>query len=1848
MADFVQSQSEVAKARTALAAARSAAAQAAETKKKLVAQLAQLSRTSGSNDPAASDRQAQLAAQLNQATSDAQAKQQVFSAAKQSVDRAMAGFEIFSDPRQNIASLKDSLPFVLMPVRIETRFVNYGEVPQLWVRIYPDDCSVDTFEETLSTTELANAKLFWQGIWRAGGVEGDERAAWRTLVGAHGSGRASWIVDHYQPVNLPAPSKAAASDEILVIPTQTPLAGAEAAAIADYWQKIWLADGDRSKSKSALTALQAAVGAARAGQLTDDYAPYNLDDKPAAPAKKSDISLSTAFVVFPPDPATKQSSWSQAPLVNHLADRFIVVGYRGGEVTLEAIGGLVRLPLYVGPDPSGDPSTTIHPDGADLFVPDELKWLVDFDAAVRAGMGLKIDLNAQQAQSGFDRLIVLGVELSSSDADAQAALEQLFQHHHNGRSGLSLVPQGTPTHNTTGTGTGYTQLDNADQSFDDRKNSPLFTVTSDPSTKSDGQWITEFLGVDPTIFQSVHGSGGDDQIQARAMQCALWPATLGYWMDKLLTPVFSDDTVANTRWFFTNYVSGRGQVPAIRIGGQPYGILPTTAYSRIQWLNQRPGIALLSPALQFLSQIYTVLRKVDADWTALAANVSTVGKSDFGTSPDAHQILLDIIGLHPASVEFYSRYAEGLPELYNVLNLWGVGPDFWKAWLALTLDAGAVGLLAKLGYSGIKPDILNRVFMSDAALIPTVIDDRPLSESNGIRAYTDDKRNYIQWLSDAAKISLDALYQEQGFTANKTPEALLYLYLRHALMLGYYDSSYSLHRAAGFLSTTELQAMKPEPSFVHVADTSAKSESRFAALYKTESRITASPSLLVSDYITRNLGLISETAGLSDQLKCLEKLAGASTASLERTFAEHIDCCTYRYDAWLLGLVHYQLQAMRNLAGGQEQESNKGLYLGAYAWVENLKPSAARLEPVQLPDDLAKSFPGTFPLYSDPANAGYIHAPSMAHAETAAVLRSAYSANASNQNPDTLAVNLSSDRVRAALRILEGIRNGQSFGALLGYQFERGLHDDFETLELDRFIYPLRKAFPLAADSITTTKTPPDVPIEAIEASNVIDGFKLIKQIRASNQNKYPFGADQPPISAILPSASADETQAISGQAAALLDMYDAIADLALAEGVHQAVQGNFERIAATLDAYTTGNFPPEPEVAQTPPSGIGLTHRVAVHFKQGLSAPAGATPRATVEPGLNDWLSSTFPTLDQIQCLVSWKDPVDASDRSEKVTFDQLGITPIDLLSLLKPDQSQSMAELDDRIVSYVIGLRKPRPDATLSIQYMTSDAAHLSVFQVSPLLRSLRIAVTRSRALRATDAMLHNQASPEDNNSAFVDSTRISSLLPALDKIDADITSFLATLTPLLDGTPPHRATIITGIDGFLDSTAALLERASRFNIGKSGWSFATDWKRRAFSGLMAQIADLVTRWKAKLTDFDAKITAYDLLPLATPDADRFALLQAAELDVLAALDPLPPLPATLRSDLNGRRATFLARLNQFSAILISNNSSFAAQLTAAEAIATTDLDPTTFDLKPFEDRAVTVAQDLATNLAGPQKEIQDRSAATKGHLNDAQSAAAPSDQVAALVEAAKSLLGPDFIIFPEFSISDNQGNEWANTLADYASGSLTNYLTTTAKLDFPLDEWLTGIARIRPNMRIWEQILSLTAAFGLPSPGLIPAQFPYEAGAPWLALQYPSTYTLASDHVLYTAYYPAPFDKTARQCGMLLDEWTEVIPSTDRDTGITFNFDRPNNEAPQSLLLVTPATASGQWNWDDLLGAVNETLDLAKKRLVEPGQLDFTPYSCFLPATVMAVTFYGISITTSLAAANGVFRTLENAHA
>jgi hypothetical protein len=82
------------------------------------------------------------------------------------------------------------------------------------------------------------------------------------------------------------------------------------------------------------------------------------------------------------------------------------------------------------------------------------------------------------------------------------------------------------------------------------------------------------------------------------------------------------------------------------------------------------------------------------------------------------------------------------------------------------------------------------------------------------------------------------------------------------------------------------------------------------------------------------------------------------------------------------------------------------------------------------------------------------------------------------------------------------------------------------------------------------------------------------------------------------------------------------------------------------------------------------------------------------------------------------------------------------------------------------------------------------------------------------------------------------------------------------------------------------------------------------------------------------------------------------------------------------------------------------------------------------------------------------------------------------------------------------------------------------------------------------------------------------------------------------------------------------------------VALHYDQPNAAAPQAVLLVvSPRATPTQWTTDDLLGAINETLDLAKKRTVEPASLAFTPLATVLPAVVAPVAQEAVTFTLDL---------------
>jgi hypothetical protein len=175
---------------------------------------------------------------------------------------------------------------------------------------------------------------------------------------------------------------------------------------------------------------------------------------------------------------------------------------------------------------------------------------------------------------------------------------------------------------------------------------------------------------------------------------------------------------------------------------------------------------------------------------------------------------------------------------------------------------------------------------------------------------------------------------------------------------------------------------------------------------------------------------------------------------------------------------------------------------------------------------------------------------------------------------------------------------------------------------------------------------------------------------------------------------------------------------------------------------------------------------------------------------------------------------------------------------------------------------------------------------------------------------------------------------------------------------------------------------------------------------------------------------------------------------------------------------------------------------------------------------------------------------------------------------------------------------------------------------------------MARVHEKMKHLENCILLREAFDLNGDDLTmhPVQLPYKTQKyHWMAMPFPvdDVDLEESNTLLYTAFTGAASGSPTEVCGVLADEWTELIPATEETTGITFHYDRPNCEAPQTLLLVTPTRFTGNWAWNDLVDAMVYTLDAAKLRAIEPTHMDKTPFATLLPAVIGAESLFPYSI-------------------
>jgi hypothetical protein len=1229
-------------------------------------------------------------------------------------------------------------PLVLFPVRLETRFFPLAAGgSELRVRVYPDTVHIDTHEPALTPDEVTWGKHFWNETLEAGTDEERRKATWRQLADRFGAPRAAWVAR-----------------------TLTPL---------------------------------------------------NVEER--------------RF----PTPATQPEPWMRAPHTRVLPNFWILLGYKDGQLIVNVKGAPIREPLATGPDPS--PSTTVDEVGIDKGI----KWMVDFNAAEEAGMGIRATLTVDQAAAGFDFLLVFGVRDFPVDApDSATRLAELFRAHHY-TNGLSFILPGTPSNNTAEAASGFSSQDSGHEaSYDAERTSKAFR----PGDGSNFDTLTGAFGLADIDagFDHLANATANNQIDERHIQTALWQATWGYYFLQMLgdpkkteSPLLDED-VAWARNHFIDYVRANGPLPSIRIGKQPYGVLPVTSLDLWQATPGQESQFTRDTALQkFLIE----LRKI---WRRSVPDVPRLGRSDdVDQEKGIDKDLTEVLQMEGVSAKYAIRNLMGrhyLEHLWIFLS----ADSFMEAWTMPDPEPPPVEEPPE------PPDLEDVPVKQRGALLKAHreavarFEQRQARAQAAFQAALARKRNFINGMAGSVSAwwatqeqlasavlqtlrvswhprlsqrvfappvgslngplvqagpgsSLSPNYIDRLLTARNLateikardlsneqppPHTLLHLLLRHSMLLEYTTAGTQI-LSKRQPATSDLRR-EPELVDLPLGQTTQTVWRQLA----TKINVNGGEPIELGKYLLPPSGDPDVTKEpdlkqVKEFRASLNHLKSLTVDQLERLMAGTLDLCSHRLDAWITSFATKRLAEMR-------KTTPTAVLFGGYGWVMNLKPAEAQTR-VTVPGEPE-------PVIELANNPGLTHAPSLTQASTAAILRSAHlshTAAAKQTQNDLLAIDLSSERVRLAAWLLDGVRQGQPLGALLGYRFERRLHE----ARLAEFIFPFRELAPLVARKLEQPASPG--PVETIAANNVVDGLILLRRWQKAMSfnppqwtiDTIPFGQKVGQQQILLPPPGDLKFERLQVELKFLADSVDAVSDALMAEGMYQLVRGNPLRAATTVESIAGGEAPPpELEVVRTPRTGIAITHRVLTLFSGEPALPqkwssSKDSLRGKAEPHLNAWAAQLLGDPANVRCVVERLDTATGNVlESKELRLDQLHLAPLDFIYAIEGGQDGQQGEIEQRILFTI--MRRPDGFAPGSLLRVSRDRKpewkvnELGYGEFTELLRTTRKLLTSVRGIDDGDLNL-----PERNAEPGVDVSELNkrasdaqvALGDALKKIDTQL---------------------------------------------------------------------------------------------------------------------------------------------------------------------------------------------------------------------------------------------------------------------------------------------------------------------------------------------------------------------------------------------------------------------------------------------------------------------------------------------
>jgi hypothetical protein len=1026
-----------------------------------------------------------------------------------------------------------------------------------------------------------------------------------------------------------------------------------------FWEQTWRAAGDVAGKDDAFAWLAGQLGPWRAAWVARQLTPTNPRQAPAE-AVPAGQPLDPA----PRFPAVETSSGGGPSLARLLPTRFAVIGYYDNEAVGTWWGAEIPEDLQLAPGLADAPDLNNGSfDGGGLLDTQGLTWTYDFDEAVRVGMGLRIDLAPipkPVATEGFSELLVLGVRLDDQREGLEALLEA-----HRYTDGLELAPQGMAT-NVTDTTLPALSPDDPDLAalraaeLDDgpRHPSPAVANGGDLYRMHAADAVGVALGVGPGGLDRTTNAGGADLAYAEAMNRALWPGSLGYYLDHLVQGA----VVTRRDWlrdWSSSYVRGGGPLPTLLVGPQPYGLLPvglvedpdqpagelenlegTISALRRFWDASLPAVPRLDP------DVADAPPQTDADGS-LSATVSQV----LGSVP--HPTLLRLRETDKKRADYTSAYNGQVLFLGFLCSQFSDanGNPFPSA-----EDNPAWRRFEQL-QTELEGDQLHA--LTSAAFDfghTTAIDDVP---------FTSAQLEQYQALGDYIQEHLVPLVAAH---ADRVAPILPLFLERVPSITGQLgddddpEAFFAYHGAEG----TEV----PWSSALVAADL----EELRGWLGELVSELPdhagepydyTEPGPLLRQWLrwsVANAGDPGDRAAAGAGLTVLATLAETepdAVAILERLLREALGCGSYRLDAWYTGVGADRLESRR-------ARRARGIQAGAYGFVVDLAPRDTR--PSQ----------------------GHIAAPSLSQATTAAILRAGWSAFGGDAETAGLAVDLSSDRIRRASWIVEGVARGEDLAELLGSRLERSLHD----AGLDPWIEPLRSAALEAVGNPNRT-------------NGIVDGLLLARARSGASDLSATETAARDAVDALLkaPDRPAGDPETIL---AGLVHDLDAAADAAVAQSVFSLAEGNTGEATATLTAAGSGDGTfPRLRFADTPRPALTVTHRLLVVVDPGATGtwPGAVTSgRALAAPALEAWVESLIGDPAALRFEVSFADPARGTvfGTPAQRSLADVGLAALDLISLAPRGEETGAARLGSLLAAWAESLRPSSapPDAAMIVR--------------------------------------------------------------------------------------------------------------------------------------------------------------------------------------------------------------------------------------------------------------------------------------------------------------------------------------------------------------------------------------------------------------------------------------------------------------------------------------------------------------------------------------------------------------------